>query len=215
VINRSGTKPYLFNSLRMSFSAACWSRPRHREAPRAWSVEEQSSGELASADPATRAQDAGLQEPRISPTISLHSCSRLQHLQRPTPFDISVDAPEFPRRGDGHLACGGRLRTYDTQPRQHAAFSRSSFSNVTRPSRTLAPSAAARGRSLPASFDHLVGACDCPGDISFEVDGEAVGGSHADSPTANRRPDRYNSRCSALRQCEASGTRTGVMSRSR
>jgi hypothetical protein len=41
--------------------------------------------------------------------------------------------------------------------------------------------------------------CDCPGDISCEVDGEAVGGSHADSSAANRRPDRYNARCSALR----------------
>ena len=42
--------------------------------------------------------------------------SHLQYLQRPTSPDFSVDAPRLPRRGDGHLACGGRLRTYDTQP---------------------------------------------------------------------------------------------------
>src|SRR5580704_1040618 len=66
-------------------------------------------------------QDAGLQEPRISPTIPLNPCSHLQYLQRPTSPDFSVDAPRLPRRGDGHLACGGRLRTYDTQPRRHAA----------------------------------------------------------------------------------------------
>jgi len=33
-----------------------------------FTLEEQSSGELASADPATRTQDAGLQEPRIMVT---------------------------------------------------------------------------------------------------------------------------------------------------
>src|ERR1700687_2036394 len=98
-------------------------------------------GELASANPTTRAQDAGLQEPRISPTIPLNPCSHLQYLQRPTSPDFSVDAPRLPRRGDGHLACGGRLRTYDTQPLRHAAFSRSSFSNVTRPLSELVPHA--------------------------------------------------------------------------
>jgi putative transposase len=45
----------------------------------------------------------------------LSSHARLQHLQRPTSSDISVDAPRLPCRGDGHLARGGRLRTYDTQ----------------------------------------------------------------------------------------------------
>jgi hypothetical protein len=73
-------------------------------------VEEQSSGELASADPTTRAKDAGLQEPGINPTIPLNPCSRIQHLQRPTSSDISVDAPPLSRRGDGHLAGGGCLR---------------------------------------------------------------------------------------------------------
>ena len=90
-------------------------RPWDREASRTRSVAQQPSGELASADPTTGTQDAGLQEPRIGPTISLNPCSRLQHLQRPTSSDISVDAPRLPRRGDGHLARGGRLRTYDTQ----------------------------------------------------------------------------------------------------
>jgi len=31
-------------------------------------------------------------------------------LQRPASPDFSVDAPQLPRRGDGHLACGGRSR---------------------------------------------------------------------------------------------------------
>src|SRR5438552_8250628 len=81
-------------------------------------MEEQSSGELASADPPTGAQDAGLQEPRISPTISLDPRSCLQHLQRPTSSDFSVDAPRLPCHGDGHLACGGRLKglTVDEKP---------------------------------------------------------------------------------------------------
>src|SRR5882672_8505310 len=66
--------------------------------------------------PTTRAQDAGLQEPRISPAISLNPCSLLQHLQRATFSDFSVNAPRLPRRGDEHLACGGRLKAYGTQP---------------------------------------------------------------------------------------------------
>ena len=66
--------------------------------------------ERKSADPTTGAQDAGLQEPRISPTISLHPRIRLQHLQRPTPSDFSVDAPRLPCHGDGRLARRGRLR---------------------------------------------------------------------------------------------------------
>ena len=41
--------------------------------------------------------------------ISLDPRSRLQHLQRPTSSDFSVDAPRLPCHGDGHLACGGRL----------------------------------------------------------------------------------------------------------
>jgi putative transposase len=74
----------------------------------------------------------GFKSPRISPTISFNSCSRLQHLQRPTPSDLSVDAPWLSRHGDGDLACGGRLSTYGAQP-----FLRSSFSNVTRPARMI------------------------------------------------------------------------------
>jgi hypothetical protein len=79
-------------------------------------VEEQSSGELASADLTTRAQDAGLQEPRISPTITFNPCRRLQYLQHPTTSDFSIDAPRLPRSGDGHLARGGRLKTRGTWP---------------------------------------------------------------------------------------------------
>ena len=65
---------------------------------------------LASADPTTRTQDAGLQEPRISPTISVNPCNRLQHLQRPTPSDIRSNPPTLSRRGDGHVAGGGHSR---------------------------------------------------------------------------------------------------------
>jgi hypothetical protein len=91
-------------------------------------VEEQSSRELASANPTPRTQDAGLQEPRISPTISFNPCSRLQHFQRPTPSDLSVDAPWLSRHGNGNLAYSGRLRVYGTQPSL-----RSPSSNVTTP----------------------------------------------------------------------------------
>src|SRR6516164_8374574 len=38
---------------------------------------------------------------------------------------------------------------------------------------------------------------------------------HCTSPAAKRRPERNNSRCSGFRQCEASGTTTGVTAWSR
>jgi len=83
--------------------------PRHTE---------QSCREFASAHPTTGAQDATLQEPRLGPEISLHSRSRLQHFQRPTPPHISPNAPKLPRRGDEHVARGrcGRLKTHEPQP---------------------------------------------------------------------------------------------------
>src|SRR5512139_688840 len=63
---------------------------------------------IASANPTTGAQNAGLQEPRIGPEISFNPCRRLQHLQRPTPSDIRPNAPGLSRRGNGHVADGGR-----------------------------------------------------------------------------------------------------------
>jgi hypothetical protein len=52
-------------------------------------MEEQSSGEFASAHSASGAQDAALQKRRLSAIASLDLCRRLQHLQRPTPSHIS------------------------------------------------------------------------------------------------------------------------------
>jgi transposase-like protein len=78
----------------------------------------------------TRRRDRKMQGFK-SPTISLNPCSRLQHLRRPTSSDISVDTPQLPRRGDGHLA---RRSLEDLR---HAAFLRYSFSNVTKPSQQL------------------------------------------------------------------------------
>ena len=86
---------------------------KHHERGR-W--KEQSSGELASANPTTGTQDAGLQEPRISSEISLNPRRRLQHLQRPTSSDFSLYAPRLSRRSNGYLAGGGRLRIYCPQP---------------------------------------------------------------------------------------------------
>lgn len=40
---------------------------------------------LASANPTTRTQDAGLQEPRFGAEVSFCPCSHLQHVQRSTP----------------------------------------------------------------------------------------------------------------------------------
>jgi len=80
--------------------------PRHTE---------QSRREFASTNPTKGAQDATLQEPGLSPKISLHSRSRLQHIHRPAPPHISSNAPSLSRRGDEYVARGscGRLKTHD------------------------------------------------------------------------------------------------------
>ena len=72
-------------------------------------VEEQLSGEFPSAHSATRAQDAALQEHRLSAKVSLDPCRRLQHLQRTTPSHISSITPHAPQLGDARLA-GGHCR---------------------------------------------------------------------------------------------------------
>jgi hypothetical protein len=89
-----------------------------------------SDGEFASADPTTGVQDAGLQERRISAKISLNPRRRLQHLQRSTPPDLGFHAPGVSRRGDEHLAGGGRgcVRKY-----ANGDFLSSRFNNVTEP----------------------------------------------------------------------------------
>ena len=48
--------------------------------------------------------------PGSAQKFSLNPCRRLQHLQRPAPSHISPNAPQLPRRGDEHVARGGRGR---------------------------------------------------------------------------------------------------------
>ena len=73
-------------------------------------MEEQSSGEFASANPAAGAQDAALQERLLRAEIPLSPRRRVQHLQRPTPSHVSSITPRAPRRGDDHVARGRRGR---------------------------------------------------------------------------------------------------------
>src|ERR1700679_780525 len=71
-------------------------------------MEKQSGGEFASTDAAAGAQDAALQELWLSAEIPVEPCSRLQHLQRPTPSHLGSDAPDATRRGDETIARGRR-----------------------------------------------------------------------------------------------------------
>ena len=61
---------------------------------------------LASTDPTTGAQDAGVQECGISPTISVRPRRHLQHLQRPASPHLSEDAPGIPSLGHADVARG-------------------------------------------------------------------------------------------------------------
>src|SRR5580704_17217818 len=79
-------------------------------------MEEQSSGEFASADAAAGAQDAAVQEPRFSPEIPVNACRRLQHLQRPTASHLSPNAPRASRCGDGHMVDHRRSRLINPEP---------------------------------------------------------------------------------------------------
>src|SRR5271165_7035083 len=67
-------------------------------------MEEQSSGEFTSADAATGAQDAAVQEPRFGPEISVHTRCRPQHFQRPTSSHLSPNPPRASQCGDDHVA---------------------------------------------------------------------------------------------------------------
>src|SRR6476469_1441373 len=62
--------------------------------------------ELASTDPTTGAQDAGVQECGISPTISVRPRRHLQHLQRPASPHLSEDTPVIPSLGHADVARG-------------------------------------------------------------------------------------------------------------
>src|ERR1700730_17353271 len=65
---------------------------------------QQSSGEFASADPTKGEEDARVQKRGIRAKVSLCSCSSPQHIQRPTPPDISQNAPSLPGLGDADMA---------------------------------------------------------------------------------------------------------------
>jgi hypothetical protein len=71
-------------------------------------MEEQSGREFALANPPAGAQDATLQERRLSPEIPFNPYSRLQHFQRPTPSHVSPNEPRASRCSDEHVAERGR-----------------------------------------------------------------------------------------------------------
>src|ERR1700730_18201232 len=86
--------------------------------------EVQQSREFASTDPPTRTQDARVQEPGLSPEISLNPRSHLQYLQRPTPSHFSQNTPSLSCVGYGHVARGSRGRLKSSRCRILAFFFR-------------------------------------------------------------------------------------------
>src|SRR5664279_3015892 len=72
---------------------------------------QQPGGEFASADAATRRQDAGVQERRIGAKISLSACRHSKYLLRPAPPHLSENAPSLQGVGDADVArsCRGGL----------------------------------------------------------------------------------------------------------
>src|SRR5476651_2083315 len=87
-------------------------------------MEKQSGREFASTDPPKGAQDAALQKPRLSPEIPINACSRIQHLQRPTPPHIGPNASHLPCCGDEHVARRSRGCLKLTRRRPLAFFVR-------------------------------------------------------------------------------------------
>src|ERR1700730_8893805 len=71
---------------------------------------QQSSGEFASANPTKREENARVQERGIRAKISLNPRSHLQHLQRPTPSDISKNAPSLQGLSHAGVARSRRRR---------------------------------------------------------------------------------------------------------
>ena len=69
----------------------------------------QQGGEFASTDPTTRAQNARVQERRVSTEVSLFSRSSPQHLQRSTPSHFSNHALSLQSLGHADVA-RSRLR---------------------------------------------------------------------------------------------------------
>ena len=62
------------------------------------------ASEIASIEPATRTQNARVQEPGVSPKISLNPRHDLQHIQRPTPPHLGKKAPNLPGLDDADMA---------------------------------------------------------------------------------------------------------------
>src|ERR1700730_1997526 len=71
---------------------------------------QQSSGEFASANPTKGEEDARVQERGIRAKISLNPRSHLQHFQRPTPSDISKNAPSLQGLSHAGVARSRRRR---------------------------------------------------------------------------------------------------------
>src|SRR5450755_2257482 len=103
---------------------------------------------------AAGAQGAALQELWLSAEIPVEPCSRLQHLQRPTPSHLGSDTPDATRRGDENMARGRRsdvripvangsttlaspqrdnTTTKDTDTRKRAAAARRHWPSSTKP----------------------------------------------------------------------------------
>src|SRR3984893_15250360 len=80
--------------------------------------------EFASTDPPTRTQDARVQEPGLSPEISLNPRSHLQYLPPPTPSHFSQNTPSLSCVGYGHVARGSRGRLKSSRCRILAFFFR-------------------------------------------------------------------------------------------
>src|ERR1700720_3548744 len=71
---------------------------------------QQSSGKFASANPTKGEEDARVQERGIRAKISLNPRSHLQHFQRPTPSDLSKNAPSLQGVGHAGVARSRRRR---------------------------------------------------------------------------------------------------------
>ena len=76
------------------------------------------SEEFASAQPATGAQDARLQQHGLSPKTSLHSRCRLQH---PTPPHFGQNPPHLPGRGNGGMVSSRYCKVNNNTCRQFVA----------------------------------------------------------------------------------------------
>ena len=86
----------------------CSQSSRDRKTPCTWSMAQQPSGEFASTDPKKREEDARVPERGIRAKISLSTCGRPKHLQRPAPSHVSKNAPSLQGISPADLARSGR-----------------------------------------------------------------------------------------------------------